>query len=50
MGVGMAVVVRPAFVEEALAHFKASGVVAYEIGAITQGEGAVEPEGELAWD
>ncbi|MBI4088211.1 phosphoribosylformylglycinamidine cyclo-ligase [Candidatus Kaiserbacteria bacterium] len=49
MGMGMAVVVRKEFTEEAIAHFKTSGVEAYEIGGITKGGGEVNFIGQLDW-
>ena len=49
MGVGMAAVVRKEFAEEAIAHLKASGVEAYEIGVITAGKKEVELIGALQW-
>ena len=50
MGVGMTAVVRPDFAQEAIAHLKASGVEAYEIGIITQGSKDVIFKGELQWE
>ncbi len=49
MGVGMAVVVKPDFAEEAIAHFRHSGVPAYSIGSITKGEKSVDFVGGLQW-
>jgi len=50
MGVGMTAVVRREFTEEALAHFKSTGVEAYEIGGIVKGSKEVAFEGELQWE
>jgi phosphoribosylformylglycinamidine cyclo-ligase len=49
MGVGMTAVVRREFTEEAIAHLKAGGVEAYEIGLISKGSGEVAFAGELQW-
>jgi phosphoribosylformylglycinamidine cyclo-ligase len=49
MGVGMAVVLRESFAEEAIAHFKQLGVTAYRIGAVVKGAKQVELTGELQW-
>lgn len=50
MGVGMAVVVNPAFAEEAMAHFRQFGVAAYPIGVIAKGSKQVDLIGELQWE
>jgi len=49
MGAGMLAVVRPEFVDEAMAHVKAQGVEAYEIGTIVEGNKTVEFTGQLQW-
>ena len=49
MGVGITAVVRKEFAEEAMAHIKAQGVEAYEIGSITEGNKTVTFTGELNW-
>ena len=47
MGVGITAVVRPEFAEQAIAHLKAQGVEAYEIGSIIEGNKEVVFEGAL---
>lgn len=49
MGVGITAVVRKEFVEEAIAHIKAQGVEAYEVGTIVEGDKTVTFTGELNW-
>ncbi|OGG48746.1 phosphoribosylformylglycinamidine cyclo-ligase [Candidatus Kaiserbacteria bacterium RIFCSPHIGHO2_02_FULL_54_11b] len=49
MGVGLTVVVRKEFVEEAKAHIKSLGVEAYEMGTITEGSKTVQFTGQLNW-
>jgi len=49
MGVGITAVVRKEFVEEAIAHIKAQGVEAYEIGTIVEGDKTVRFTGQLDW-
>ncbi len=49
MGVGMAAVVSPNFVDEAIAHLKRSDVMAYSIGVITEGNKRVKFISELQW-
>ena len=50
MGVGITAVVRKEFAEEAMAHIKAQGIEAYEVGAITEGNKTVQFTGELNWN
>ena len=49
MGVGITAVVRKEFVEEAIAHIKAQGIEAYEVGTIVEGDKTVTFTGELNW-
>ena len=49
MGVGITAVVRKEFAEEAIAHAKAQGVEAYEIGTIVGGDKTVQFTGQLNW-
>jgi len=49
MGVGLTAFVRKEFAEEAMAHMKAMGVEAYEIGTIVEGNKTVAFTGELNW-
>lgn len=49
MGVGITAVVRKEFAEEAMAHIKAQGVEAYEVGTIVEGDKTVTYTGELNW-
>lgn len=49
MGVGITAVVRKEFAEEAIAHLKAQGVEAYEVGIIAKGNKEVVFEGQLQW-
>lgn len=50
MGVGMTAVVRKEFAGEAIAHFKVSGVEAYEVGVISKGNKDVIFNGGLQWE
>ncbi|MEK7133575.1 MAG: phosphoribosylformylglycinamidine cyclo-ligase [Patescibacteria group bacterium] len=50
MGVGMTVVVRPAFADEAIAHLRQFTIAAYPIGVITEGSKQVDFTGELQWE
>ncbi|MEK7107202.1 MAG: AIR synthase-related protein, partial [Patescibacteria group bacterium] len=49
MGVGMTAVVHPSFVDEAITHLQKSGVDAYKIGEITEGDRTVDFISELRW-
>ncbi len=49
MGVGITAVVRKEFAEEVMAHIKAQGVEAYEVGIITEGDKTVQFTGQLNW-
>lgn len=49
MGVGITAVVRKEFSGEAIAHIKAQGVEAYEVGTIVEGNKTVTYTGELDW-
>lgn len=50
LGVGMTIVVDPAFAKAAIAHLEKHGVRAYDIGEITGGgSGIVEMKGGLRW-
>jgi len=49
MGVGITAVVRKEFAEEAMAHIKAQGIEAYEVGTIVEGNKTVEFAGQLQW-
>ena len=49
MGVGITAVVRKEFAKEAMAHIKAQGIEAYEIGTIVEGNKTVEFTGQLQW-
>ncbi len=49
MGVGITAVVKKEFAEEAMAHVKAQGVEAYEVGTITEGDKTVRFTGQLNW-
>jgi len=49
MGVGITAVVRKEFAEEAMAHIKAQGIEAYEVGTIVEGNKTVEFTGQLQW-
>ena len=49
MGVGITAVVRKEFRDEAMAHIKAQGIEAYEVGTIVQGNKTVEFTGQLQW-
>jgi len=50
MGVGITAVVHKEFAEEAMAHIKAQGVEAYELGTITEGDKTVQFTGQLNWN
>ena len=50
MGVGMTAVVKPTFVEEAIAHFKQYSIVAYELGRVKEGSKKVVFTGNLQWE
>ena len=49
MGVGIAAVVRKEFSGEAMAHIKAQGIEAYEVGTIVEGDKTVQFTGQLNW-
>lgn len=49
MGVGLTAVIRPSFSQEAIAHLRACGVDAYEIGSIVKGAKEVVFTGALQW-
>src|SRR3989344_1382570 len=49
MGVGITAVVRKEFAEEAIAHIKAQGIEAYELGTIVEGDKKVQFTGQLNW-
>jgi phosphoribosylformylglycinamidine cyclo-ligase len=50
LGVGMTIVVDPAFADTAIAHLRKHAVVAYDIGEITNGgTGIVQTKGTLQW-
>ncbi len=50
LGVGMTIVVDPAFADTAIEHLKKHDVLAYDIGEIEKnGSGVVEMRGELQW-
>lgn len=50
LGVGMTIVVDPAFAETAIAHLKKHGVPANDIGEIAEdGSGVVEMRGSVRW-
>ena len=50
IGVGITAVVHKEFAEEAMAHIKAQGVEAYELGTITEGDKTVQFTGQLNWN